>query len=196
MKFFIVGMHSSYKHTIAKELERLGMKYGKLFSTLESEKIYGDFELFKNQDITEIFENDAYTFLHEMIYENKNTVYKYYEGLSDHTLDYNDVFVLSPDQFLCIPNSKLPQQDVLYIWLDNTKIHRKNVYMTENRVYGWGEREEVENQDLEEFIKNIYEIADGNILYFTNEEPERVATIIYTLYKYPELLELYKKSFK
>ena len=195
MKFFIIGLHGSNKHEIARDLEVMGLRYGKNFSNVTSPNIYGDFEQYDSKDINEVFENNAYIYMHEIVYKNGMDTYKYFEGLSKYTYDNNDVFVLSPDQLLSIPSTFLPD-DVVYIWLDNTKTKRYNTYISENRTYDFLNRENLEKQDIKEFVKSIYDLSDGKIIYFTNEVPQRVSSIIYSIYKHPDLLNTFLENFK
>ena len=195
MKFFIIGLHGSNKHEVAAELEKMGMKYGKTFSSQINPNIYGDFEQYNGKDINEVFENNAYIYMHEIIYKNSMNTYKYFEGLSQYTYDNNDVFILSPDQLLSIPSTFIPE-DVVFVWLDNTKSRRYNTYMDENRNYDFLSREQLEKRDIKEFVKSIYDLAGGKLLYFTNEVPQRISTIIYSIHKHPDLLNIYLENFK
>jgi hypothetical protein len=195
MKFFIIGLHGSNKHEIAHELENMGLKYGKTFSSMIDSNIYGDFELYSGKDINEVFENNAYVYMHEVIYKNGVDTYKYFEGLSQYTFDNNDVFVLSPDQLLSIPTSVIPE-DVVYIWMDNTKSKRYNTYNSENRTYDFLSREQLEKYDIKEFVKYIYDITNNKMLYFTNEVPQRVSSIIYSIHQHPDLLNIFVENFK
>jgi hypothetical protein len=77
--------------------------------------------------------------------------------------------------------------------LDNTEVNRYSRYSEENRQYSFNEREIYEKQDISAFIKAIYN--GDKLIYFTNEDPSRIATILYTIIKYPELLDLYVKNF-
>lgn len=201
MKFFIIGMHASGKHEIARQLENLGMKYGKCFSSVPNvnnvENLYakGEFEQYNVMDISEVFENNAYIFIQEQPDNILNvSAHKYFEGLSKYTYDTNDVFVLSPDQFMSIALSNIPQ-DAVYIWLDNTKTNRQNKYKTEKREYIFNEREYIEKKDIKDFVKSLYNIANGKLLYFTNEDPGRVSAIIYSMYKHDDLINTYIEKF-
>lgn len=198
MKYFLIGHHSSGKREVARLLEELGVKYGRNFSNMESNnnKIYGakDYETYSNQDINEIFENKAYIFIREHQDANLKNTYKYFEGLSKYNFDQNDVFILSPDQLLNI-NSTNVQEPVCFVWLDNTKNNRYSRYRMEKRNYDFTSREALEKRDTNEFVKYLYEFPNSSVLYFTNEEPCRIATIIYTLIKHPEMLDLYVNNF-
>jgi hypothetical protein len=201
MKFFIIGMHASGKHEIAHQLENLGMKYGKCFSSVPNvnnvENLYakGEFEQYNIMDISEVFENNAYIFIQEQPDNILNvSAHKYFEGLSKYTYDTNDVFVLSPDQFMSIALSNIPQ-DAVYIWLDNTKTNRQNKYKMEKREYIFNEREYIEKKDIKDFVKSLYNIANGKLLYFTNEDPGRVSAIIYSMYKHDDLINTYIEKF-
>ena len=106
--------------------------------------------------------------------------YKYYEGLTKYEFDNNDVFVISPDQFLNIPQNTINEQ-VCFIWMDNTKEDRLTRYKSEKRSYSFSARESIEKRDIDAFVKTLYNFNNSKVIYFTNEEPCRVATIVYTL---------------
>jgi hypothetical protein len=197
MKFIIVGMHSSGKQEVIDILEELDVKCGKVFSDVEvpTDTLYNsyNYEMYTKNDINSIFENNAYIFLHEVPTENMSfKAYKNYEGLSLHSFDQNDVFALSPDQFTNIIQ-RIIKEPVCIVWMDNTKGNRVNRYKNEKRSYDFSFRDNIEKLDMNAFVKYIYNY--NHILYFTNEEPARVATIIYTLVKHPELIKLYCKNF-
>lgn len=202
MKFIIIGMHASGKHEIAHILEDLGMKYGRLFSSVPNVKnfnspIYAktEFEQYNVTDINEVFENNAYIFIQEQPDNVINvSAHKYFQGLSKYTYDNNDVFIMSPDQFMSISVNNLPK-DAIYIWLDNTKTNRYNRFKSEKRDYIYNEREQLEKNDIKDFVKTLYAVSKGNLIYFTNEVPGRIASIIYSMYKYNDLLSLYKNYF-
>ena len=48
---------------------------------------------------------------------------------------------------------------------------------------------------LESLVKFLYGLENSHIIYFNNEEPSRVATIIYSIIKHPDLFKLYEKNF-
>lgn len=200
MKYFIVGLHASGKQEIVSELEKLGVKCGKNFTNCDflTDEIYNskNYEQYSIMDINNVFENDAYIFMHELPDAGKMnfTAHRWYEGLSKYAFDQNDVFILSPDQLLEI-TPKAINEEVCFVWLDNNKANRSNRYHNEKRLYNFNTRDEIERKDLGSFIKSIYSFNNSHILYFTNEEPVRVATIIYTLIKHPDMFELYTETF-
>ena len=198
MKFFIIGLHSSGKHELVHKLEEMGLKYGKLFSNFDytNDKLYAnnEFEQYSIIDVNEIFENNAYIFMQERDNEFNISAHKCFEGLSKYSYDNNDVFVLSPDQFISIPNPSLPT-DAIYVWLDNTKHNRINRHKLEKREYIFNAREAIVKRDMKEFVKILYNAANNNILYFTNEDVNRIASIIYAIHKYPDLLPIFTKNY-
>ena len=127
----------------------------------------------------------------EVFYLNS---FKYYEGLSLYEFDNNDVFVMSPDQLFSISPTSI-KDEVCFIWLDNTKKERLNRYYAEKRTYSFSAREDIETKDSNSFVKFLYGFNNANVLYFTNEDPMRVAAIIYSLIKHPDLLPVYTESF-
>lgn len=199
MKYFIVGLHSTGKQEVVDYLEKMGVKCGRIFSNIEepSEDIYNsrNYELYSNDDINHIFENDAYVFIQELPYAPLSfKTSKYYEGLSKYSLDQNDVFILSPDQLLAISPNILNDEDICFVWLDSTKTRRTARYHSEHRLYNYQDREILERRDLNTFVKTIYSY-NAPIIYFIDEEPLRVATIIYTTITHPDTFDMFVKNF-
>lgn len=192
MKFIIVGLHSSGKRDVIDMLEKWGVNCGHNFSDIPTVKdsIYGskNYELYTTKDVNDVFENDAYVF----IQEKKHNDRKYYEGLSKYSFDNNSVFSMSPDQLLATSFNNI-QEPVCLVWLDNTKNNRYNKYLTDRSRYNFNDIEAQETLDLSTFVKIIY---SQKYLYFTNEEPNRIAAIIYSLIQHEELLPIYLDTYK
>ena len=201
MKYIIIGMHSSGKQEVADHLEKLGISCGRLFTNMDipSTKVYNglNYELYTTKDVIEIFENNAYIFIQEfpevesLYVTSSNT---WYEGLSKYEFENNEVFVLSPDQFFSISPTSI-KEDVVFIWMDNTKQERLNRYYTEKRTYSFSARESIEKKDSSSFVQVLYDFNKSKVLYFTNEDPIRVAAVVYSLIKHPSLLPIYTESF-
>lgn len=196
MKFFIVGAQCSGKHEVIEYLktDHPEINIGKLFTNIDSDKdIYrnmDDFEIFTENEIRDIFENKAYIFMKEI----EESSYKYYEGLSSYTFDNKDVFTLTPDELVKIPNVAL-NDEICFIWLDDNMKNRFNRYKTGSRKYSFQEREQVESAYSNDFVSNIYSFPNSKLIYFFNEDPGRVSTIIYALYKNNSLIEEFSKKF-
>lgn len=199
MKYFIIGLHASGKQEIIDELTELGISCGKLFSNMEAPNpnIYNgcNYELYPNKDVMDIFENGAYVFMQEMQGDKYDGVYKYFEGLSSYTYDNNDVFALSPDQILAISPMALKGEEICFIWLDNTRANRKSRHYNEKRPYNFANRDNIERDGIQSLVKFLYGFERSHVIYFNNEEPSRVSTIIYSIIKHPDLFKLYEKNF-
>lgn len=201
MKYIIIGMHSSGKQEVADILEQMGISCGRLFTNMDcpSSKIYNglNYELYTTRDVLEIFENNAYIFIQEfpeiesLYVSNNNT---WYEGLTKYEFDNNDVFILSPDQLMSISPTSI-KEDICFVWMDNPKQSRLNRYYSEKRSYSFSARENIEKSDASSFVSLLYDFNKSKVLYFTNEEPCRIAAIIYSLIKHPDLLPVYTESF-
>ena len=203
MKYIIIGMHCSGKQEVINILRENGIRCGKLFTNLDNistPAIYNseNYEQYQNKDIHEIFENNAYIFMQEFPFGDHLTSltvdYKCYEGLSLHEFEYNDVFMMSPDQLFAISPTSI-KDDITFIWLDNPKRDRLNRYYSENRSYNFYQREEIELKDSSSFVKFLYGFNKSKVIYFTVEEPCRVAAIVYSMIKHPDLLPIYIESF-
>lgn len=199
MKYFIVGLHSTGKQEVVDHLEKMGVKCGRIFSNIEepSEELYNSrsYELYSNEDINDIFENNAYIFIQELPQTTMSfKTGKYYEGLSKYSLDQNEVFILSPDQLLAISPNTLSNEEICFVWLDSTKTRRAARYHSEHRMYNYQNRENHERKDLGAFVKTLYSY-NAPIIYFIDEEPLRVATIIYNTIIHPDTFNLFVKNF-
>lgn len=197
MKYFIVGLHASGKNEAIDILRDNGVKCGNLFTNLESpnEKVYNynRYDYYPRQDINTVFENDAYLFIQELN-PHQYSDEPYYEGISKYTFDENDVFVISPDQLIGINQNSI-KEPVCFVWMDSTKSQRISRYKEERRQYNFMERDEIEKRDIDSFVKTLYSFKNSEVMYFYNEQPQRVATIIETVIKHPDTLESFVKNF-
>ena len=186
-------MNASGKQEILQSLKNEGILCGKLFSniTQPSSKLYNSeyYELYDDDEIKSIFENNAYIF-----YKDIYCLNNVYEGLSLYEFDNNDVFALTPDQFLSIPMKPLSDQ-VCIIWLDNNKQDRYQRFKLEGRDYNFNDKNKVEQINQEDFINNLYNFPKSKLLYFCNEDPQRIAMIIYAMIKHPDLVDKFVKKF-
>lgn len=198
MKFLIVGLHSSGKQEVLDILTEMGVKCGRLFSNLDnpSPEIYNSFnyDIFTTKEVNEIFENNAYIFINELDRSSNVNSYKYFEGLTKYEFDNNDVFALSPDQLLHISPNAI-KDDICFVWMDNDKEYRILKYRKEKRTYNFSNREEIEKNDLDFFVKTLYNYNNSSLLYFVKEDPCRVATIIYSIIQHPDLMDVFVKNF-
>ena len=198
MKFLIVGLHSSGKQEVLDTLTEMGVKCGRLFSNLDnpSPEIYNSFnyDIFTTKEVNEIFENNAYIFINELDRASNVNSYKYFEGLTKYEFDNNDVFALSPDQLLHISPNAI-KDDICFVWMDNDKEDRILKYRREKRTYNFSNREEIEKNDLDFFVKTLYNYDNSSLIYFVKEDPCRVATVIYSIIKHPDLMDVFVKNF-
>lgn len=203
MKYIITGMHCSGKQEVLDILKNNGIRCGKLFTNLDSyttSNIYNssNYKTYSDKDIHDIFENNAYIFMQEFPFLDQLSAglieNNYYEGLSLYEFENNDVFIMSPDQLFSI-NPASVKNDIVFVWIDNTKKERLNKYYSDKRDYNFFKRDEIELKDANSFVKLLYGFNKSNVLYFTNEEPSRIAAIIYSAIKHPDLLPFFIEAF-
>lgn len=186
-KFIIIGFNASGKMATINTLENMGVNVGKIFRTIDTipDKYSLSTVVYDPVEVNNIFENHAYLF----IKESTNKANKYYEGISFYEYQNHDVFVMTPDQFNMVAKF---DDNVVFVWLDNTTIYRRNRHRMEKRKYDFISQECIEQEYIQDFTDRIYK---NNVLYFNNEDPDRVASIIYSLIKHPDLLDVYIKNF-
>ena len=201
MKYIIIGMHGSGKQEVVDILRDNGIRCGRLFTNLDisaAPNIYNidNYEQYSSKDIHDIFENNAYIFMQEFPFSANMALTDgtFYEGLSSYEFENNDVFIMRPDQLFSISPTSV-KDNITFIWMDNTKKERLGKYHSERRNYNFYNRENIELRDANSFVKFLYGFDNSNVIYFTSEEPNRVAAIIYSAIKHPDLLPIYTEAF-
>ena len=198
MKVFIVGKHASGKHKALQCCEDQGVAVGHEFSTMTDQhpEVYMDkkAELYSQEDVTNIFEMRAYICITGIEESGVMDAYAHHRGISHHTYDNSDVMVLTPTQLEGL-NRKLIRDHVVFVWLDNTQDNRIRRHAEERRTYSFIEQDEIEEMHGFDFVKCLYNFPDSDVLYFTNEDPERVGTIITAIIKHPDLLPNFVNTF-
>jgi hypothetical protein len=186
-KFIIIGFNGSGKMAVANALRDMDIKVGQTFRSIDT--VGNQYSLsttvYDVKEINDLFENQAYLFIKESV----NKANRYYEGISFYEYQNNDVFVMTPDQFNTVARF---DENVVFVWLDNNSVQRRNRYRSEKRKYDFNRQEQIEQEYIQDFTDRI---CDNAILYFNNEDPDRVATIIYSVIKHPDLLDVYLKAF-
>jgi hypothetical protein len=198
MKVFIVGKHASGKHEALDCCEELGITVGREFSNIPSKNpaVYLDskYNKYAIDDVNRIFELGAYICIGGVEESHVIDSYTYYHGIDQHVYDNSAVMILTPTQLENI-NRKPINEDVVFVWMDNTLDNRIRRHASEGRTYSFAEEEEIESRAGIDFVKLLYNFPKSSVIYFTNEEPDRVATIINAIIKHPDLLESFVKNF-
>ena len=65
-------------------------------------------------------------------------------------------------------------------------------HLEDKKTYNFKQREFIESEDLSTFVKTIY---SKPLIYFSNEDPIRIASIIYTMIKFPETQKLFLETY-
>lgn len=198
MKVFIVGKQCTGKLEVLNRLEELGCVVGRPFSNIEEydPRIYMDpaYSMYSELDIERIFEQESYIYIHGCRERGVPNAHMIQFGLSLYTFDGAEVFSLTPEEFLAIQQKKF-NEDILIVWLDNTRQDRYVRHNREDRLYNFDQREKEESICDSELCKQIYSVPSAGVLYFNNEVPERIAAIIYSILKHDDLLSIYINNF-
>ena len=198
MKFIIVGKHASGKHEALEVCVQQGIAVGREFSNIPEAlpQIYIDenYIRYSQEDINNIFEQGSYISIGGIEESGVIDSYMYYRGVSHYEFDASDVIVLTPSQLENI-NTKIIKDHIVFVWLDNTLDNRIRRHAEEGRKYSFSEQEEIENSHGLDFVKTLYNFPNSDVLYFSNEEPERVGTIIASLVKHNDLIDNFIKNF-
>lgn len=190
MKYLIIGRQGSGIPEIVEDLEKLGVSVGHIFRSIPEvdEKSYTLSKIvYDFSDIEKIEETNSYIFIQECFQKEK-----FLEGLSFYEYDNNDVIYMGIDHVAKIPQKVWDKMNVTIIWLDNTYDFRMN-YMLENGYkHMYYIQEDNEGFNIAGFTDRVY---DKSHIYFFNEDPKRISAIIYSLVKYPDLLDIFIKNF-
>jgi len=186
-KYIIIGFNGSGKMAVANTLREMGVKVGQTFRSADT--VGNQYSLstivYDVKELNNLFENQAYLFIKESV----NKANRYYEGISFYEYQTHDVFVMTPDQFNTVARF---DDNVIFVWLDNNSAQRRNRHRAEKRKYDFNRQERIEQEYIQDFTDRI---NDNAILYFNNEHPDRVAAIVYSVIKHPDLLDIYLKAF-
>lgn len=191
MKIIITGLHCSGKQEVLNLLQEDGFKCGQMFSNMkENELNNNQYKYYNDNTIGEVFDNNAYIYIKQL--KNRNDLNVYYEGISSYDWDENDIFSLNSD---VVANLNSVKDEIIYVWIDNTWTQRYEKWKDEGRKYNFDilEREEQENQ--QDFYDRLYNGKNTKVVYFSNEEPSRIKTIIKMLLKYPEMVDEIVENF-
>lgn len=196
MKIFIVGRQCSGKTEVLDECAELGLRVGREFCNIESDMLHIDkkYERYTIDDIGKIFENGAYICISGIDESGVLDGYMGYRGISLYTYDNSDVMALHPKQ-VCNINKPAIKDNIIFVWLDNNRDKRIHRFASLKCHYDFVEMEEAESQFDADFVKSIYNFPNSQLIYFNNEDPSRVAAIVYTLVKHPELVDIFVKKF-
>lgn len=192
MKYILTGLHASGKMEAADYLSKKGIKVAKFFTNCDNICYNKDlYEKVTTDEMNRIFENYAYIYFSSINCDEQNT----YEALSTSEFESCDVLVISPRQLNCIPLKQLPDR-VCFVWMDSNQADRMDRYKTEKRQYVFSEMERSERTDLGDYISKIYNFPNSANIYFTNEDPKRVAALVEVMVKWPESAETIIENFK
>lgn len=187
-KFLIVGRQGSGISQVVQELENLKVSVGHIFRSikdLKPESYTLSQKIYSYEDIEKMEITHAYIFLQERFQREK-----FIEGLSFWDYDNNDVIYMGVDQMAQIPEKVWDDMNVIIVWLDDNTDNRMSRLRTCHHDINLQENNE--KPYIQGFVDRIY---DKPYLYFFNETPERTATIIWSLVKYPDLIDIYIKNF-
>lgn len=190
MKYLLIGRQGCGIPEIVRELEELGLDVGHIFRSMENidPKSYSLSRIvYDYSDIEKIEETDSYIFMQECFQKEK-----FLEGLSFYEYDRNDVVYMGVDHIAKIPQKVWDKMNVTIVWLDNTYDFRYNYMLDNGYTHIFDIQEDNENFGISGFMERVY---DKDHIYFFNENPQRVAAIVYSLVKHPDLLDIFIKKF-
>lgn len=198
MKFIIIGKQGCGKFHILNMLQEMGLRVGREFSNLPEKpaEVYIDpkYEYYSNEDVNNIFETKSYMYLGGIEESGLKDSYIYYKGLSHYTFDNSDVLSMSPGLLDQI-NKTLITEPIVFVWLDNKRDKRIKLHVEEQRTHSFVEQEEIESRYDADFVRTLYGFPNSHVMYFNNEMPERVATIIAACIKHPDLADMFIDNF-
>ena len=193
MRYIIIGNHASGKHKILDALEELGVEVGREFTTSPTKISTSTPRPIRSPN----WRSRSYlriktTLLFAISSPPSN---EFYRGITKTEYDTKKVFVMTPEMLNNVYASRL-KGDVCFIWIDDPKPTRYLRFVNERRTYPFEEVESKEKFHVNNLQKLITKLAGDEWLYFSNDEEKRILAVIYSLVKYPDLIDIYTKNFK
>ncbi len=188
MKIIIIGLHDSGKKEIREFMKQHGLQPCRKFSS--DPEAYDDY--LEPITVKEIFDNNSYLYI-DTFYDAEDGVFV---GSTLNEFDKCDFITLTPREFIQIPANRNLGETII-IWIDNTRSKRFEHWKAKsNENSDFNAQEEFEKSGTSNLINFIYKFPNSHILYFNNEEPERIAAIATALSKVPELVPIFETAFK
>lgn len=192
-KYILIGPHSSGKREVLSVCRSMGLRVGSQFVVPGDipDEIYQDedADVYTFKEVSNIYTQGAYLCMSSGGIVPAGEIYR---GISLYEFDNNDVFYITPDQLPSLNKTVLNKYNIVWIWLDNTRVKRENYHKSNDFYYDFAAQER--NEAMDDFPSLLYSYGYP-VLYFSGDIPERIATVIYTLVKYPSLLEIYIKNY-
>lgn len=191
MKIIIVGCHDSGKREISDILQSYGFNRCRHFSNDENETD----TFYEANIIDDIYTNNVYLFMD--CPHDRNDVFR---GVEMREYEACDFVTMTPREMLRIPTNR-NLGEICVIWIDNTRINRFDHWKetsggSSQQIEDFHAIEEYERQGMSNFTDFLYKIKHCHVLYFCNEERERIASVAAAMMKYPDLIEMFEKSHK
>jgi len=187
IKTIIIGLHDSGKQEIREFMKNQGLVACRKFSS--DPEAYDDY--FEPITVKEIFDNNSYLYV-DTFFEKQSDVFV---GATLNDYDNCDFITLSPREFMQIPANR-NLGEVVIIWVDNTRSRRFEHWKSKKECTDFNAQEEFEKAGTSNLINYIYKFPNSHVLYFNNEEAERIAAIATAVSKVPELIPIFEKTFK
>ena len=68
-------------------------------------------------------------------------------------------------------------------------------FRQEGRTYNFKDRDNIEKLNQNDYINNIYNFPKSHVIYFCNEDPQRIAAVIYSMVKHEDLVNIFVKKY-
>lgn len=203
MKYIITGRHASGVHQILNTVEyKYQVDIIREFSNIPKstlnkyKQIYIDplYEPYDSKDVAKLFDSQMHVCFNTISETGVLNASDYYRGISMYSVDRGTVMAMSYEQ-LMKANFHNIHDDICIIWLDNSSQNRISRYASEKRKYNFKEQDNIDEMYVSEITDVIYKVTD-NILYFHDEDPDRIACILGSCIRYPDLLKEFVEYFQ
>lgn len=190
-KYIICGRNNPYViENVLNTLHSGGYKIASLATNdlPEKSELSWIYSKYTRKDIASIIDNNIYLFW--------GTLYDQTEaGLIIPDLENSDIIWMPVPCSRFFNKSALKDNKICFVWIDDTLERRtKNTmyYTTDSRIFS--SNEYYENLYTAEFTQLVC-TSGYEMIYFSNEEPDRISTILSILIDYPETHSRILKNF-
>lgn len=181
LKYVLIGKNNpAIINKILLDLQSMGYKVASLVSSAAprpEDPQSWIYQRYTRKEISEIIDNNSYLFW-GTLYDQTDT------GLTIHEFEDSELCWMPVPCARFFNKSALKDNEICFIWIDDTLEYRtRNTLASDYDARIFSSNEYYENLYSTEYTNLL---STHKLIYFNNEDPDRISTLISILLDYPQ----------